>query len=458
MGLELYNKKRDFTKTKEPKGIKKKANNKKLKFVIQHHLARKDHYDFRLEYNGVFVSFAVPKGPSFKTTDKRLAIKVEDHPLSYGNFEGTIPKGEYGAGTVMLFDKGTWEPYLDKKVNFLKGPVKFTLNGERFKGKWALVKFKEDNWLLIKEKDEYVSNIKIDKFKTSIKTGRTMKEIEDGVTLIDDELELTNPDKVIFKKEKVTKEDIFNYYKLVGNRMMKFLDNRLISTVRCPDGNLEATFFMKHLNSDSTHLGKKKIKNKEDEKSDYYYIKDINGLLSEVQMNSYEFHIWGAKQNSIKKPDILVFDLDPDERLSLASVRDGVKDLKKELDNLGLKAFLKTSGGKGYHIYVPLKSTSWRQLASIAKDISELLVLKYPDKYTTNMRKEKRKNKIFIDYFRNKEGSTSVAPYSLRLKNGASISCPIKWSELDLVKPNSITIKNIKDRLKKKDPWESFFD
>ena len=123
MKLTKYNKKRDFNKTKEPKGIEKKSKSKNLSFVIQHHLARKDHYDLRLEYKGVYISFAVPKGPSFKTTDKRLAVRVEDHPLSYGNFEGTIPKGEYGAGTVMLFDKGTWQPYKDKKVDFSNGPV-----------------------------------------------------------------------------------------------------------------------------------------------------------------------------------------------------------------------------------------------------------------------------------------------------------------------------------------------
>lgn len=457
MKLTKYNKKRDFNKTKEPKGIEKKSKSKNLSFVIQHHLARKDHYDLRLEYKGVYISFAVPKGPSFKTIDKRLAVRVEDHPLSYGNFEGTIPKGEYGAGTVMLFDKGTWNPYKDKRVDFTNGPVKFFLNGERFKGKWALIKFKDDNWLLIKEKDEFVKNTNINKFKTSIKTGRTIKEIEKNITPLDNSIKLTNPQKIIFKKEKITKEDIFNYYKLIGDRMMPFLDNRLISTVRCPNGNLADTFFMKHLNSESPYLGKKLLKNKDEEKSEYYYIKDINGLLSEVQMNSFEYHIWGSKQNKLKSPDILVFDLDPDEKLSLESVRNGVKDLKKILDNLNLKSYLKTSGGKGYHIYVPLKSTSWKKCEQIAKNISSLMVLNHPDKYTTNMRKEKRSKKIFIDYFRNKEGATSVAPYSLRLKEGATISCPIKWSELETIKPNSITIKNIKDRLKKKNPWEDFF-
>lgn len=132
--LRDYNKKRDFTKTDEPKGKVSKSKRKKLKFVIQHHMARREHYDLRLEYNGVYISFAVPKGPSFNTKDRRLAVKVEDHPLSYGNFEGVIPKGEYGGGTVMLFDKGYWRPLRDEKIDFENGPVKFFLEGKRFKG------------------------------------------------------------------------------------------------------------------------------------------------------------------------------------------------------------------------------------------------------------------------------------------------------------------------------------
>jgi len=273
-----------------------------------------------------------------------------------------------------------------------------------------------------------------------------------------EKIEVTNPDKIIFKKEKVTKQDIMDYYQLVVKRMMPFLDNRLISTVRAPNGMNGEKFFMKHLNTDSNNIGKKVLKNKNDESLDYYYIKNGNGILEEVQMNSYEFHIWGSLQNKIKKPDILVFDLDPDEGLSLKKVRDGVRDLKSILDNLELKSFLKTSGGKGYHIYVPLQMSSWKKCEKIAKDIADIMVLNWPDKYTTNMRKEKRVGKIFIDYFRNKEGATSVCPYSLRLKKGAAVSCPIYWKELDAIKPNDITIKNIKERLRKKDPWSDFFE
>lgn len=460
--LKKYNLKRNFDKTSEPIGKIKKTKSKKLKFVIQHHLARKDHYDLRLEWQGVYISFAVPKGPSYNPKDKRLAIKVEDHPISYGTFEGTIPKGQYGGGTVMLWDKGTWKPYKEYAPNFDNGPIKFTLKGKRLKGVWALVKFKDDNWLLIKEHDEFASDIQISEFKTSIKTGKTMTEITNNKPknkkLDLKNIKITNPDKIIFQNENITKMDIIHYYSLVTKRMMPFLDNRLISIVRCPNGMDSDIFFMKHLNSDSNDIGKKIIKDKSDEKQDYYYIKNAYGLLHEVQMNSYEFHIWGSKQNSLKKPDILVFDLDPDEELGITKVRQGVKDLKRILDNLKLKSYLKTSGGKGYHIYIPLQTSSWQKTEKIAANIAELMTENWPDKYTTNIRKEKRTGKIFIDYYRNKMGSTSVCPYSLRLKKNATISCPIYWKELDAIKPDSITIKNINKRLKKKDPWSTFFD
>ena len=267
---------------------------------------------------------------------------------------------------------------------------------------------------------------------------------------------MTHGDKVIFKKGKVTKKDIFDYYSKVYKRMKKFFDNRLISTVRCPSGNMNDKFFMKHL--DNSRLGLKRIKDAYKVTSKYYFVKNLEGLLSEVQMNSYEFHMWGCKVNDINKPDILVFDFDPDVGLSLKKVRDGVKDLKRILDGLGLKSYVKTSGGKGYHVLVPLKTNSWRKTEKIAFDVASLMEGKYPYRYTTNIRKNKREKKIFIDYLRNKKGSTCVMPYSVRLNEKASISCPIKWSEIDTIKPSSITIFNIDERLRLKDPWESFFD
>ncbi|MBE6154786.1 MAG: hypothetical protein E7163_04365 [Firmicutes bacterium] len=460
--MKKYNTKRDFNKTSEPIGKKAKSG-KKLRFVVQHHLARRDHYDLRLEYDGALKSFAVPKGPSYNSKDRRLAVQVEDHPLDYRNFEGTIPKGEYGGGTVMLWDEGYWESVT--KPNFNSGSFKFILKGKRLKGCWNLVHFKEDNWLLIKEEDEYYEYEDINEFNKSIRTNRTMEEIEKGtkkkknIKNILSKIKITNPTKLIYKKSKITKLDVLKYYEKVADRMLPFLENRIISTIRCPEGIEGNIFFKKHLETKSKGIKEIKLQNNNNKKEDYYYITDVTGLLAEAQMNSIEFHIWGSKVKKLEKPDLMVFDLDPDEKLDLKKLRQGVKDLKSILDGFNLKSYLKTSGGKGYHIVVPIKeSVSWEEFRGIAKNIAKLMEAKWPDKYTSNMRKDKRKGKIFIDWVRNTRGSTSVAPYSLRARENAPISFPIKWSELDKIKPNEITIKNAIKSLKRVDPWKDFFD
>jgi bifunctional non-homologous end joining protein LigD len=159
MALEEYRRKRRFAATPEPKGASPRPRKRALSFVVQKHAASRLHYDFRLEWDGVLKSWAVPKGPSLDPADKRLAVQVEDHPLEYGGFEGTIPKGEYGGGTVMLWDRGTWQPDGDAAEGLAKGHIKFTLDGARLKGKWALVQMHGPrggggkNWLLIKERD-----------------------------------------------------------------------------------------------------------------------------------------------------------------------------------------------------------------------------------------------------------------------------------------------------------------
>ena len=461
MGLDRYNKKRNFNRTKEPIGKKEITANKKI-FVVQHHLARKDHYDFRLEYNGVLLSWAVPKGPSYNIKDKRLAVKVEDHPISYKNFEGVIPQGEYGGGTVMLFDEGYYIPEYSFKNGLKNGVLKFTLYGTRLKGMWTLVHFKNDNWLLIKEKDNYKEFNDIRVIDKSVKTNRTMKEIENNIKPLKDKniiegITITNPDKILYKKENITKKDIIKYYKTVSKRMMPYLNYRIISTVRCPNGVNDDNFFKKHLEKEREGVVKIDLKNKEGNLEDYYYITNIKGLISEVQMNSIEFHTWGSNINNLEYPDIMVFDLDPDETLPIKKLREGVKDLKSILDELKLKSYLKTSGGKGYHVIVKMKNVNWEEFRDIAKNIAELMETKWPDTYKSNIRKNKRNNKICIDWVRNTRGATSIAPYSLRIKKRATVSFPISWNELDKIKPDSITIKKALNKIKEKDPWKDFF-
>jgi bifunctional non-homologous end joining protein LigD len=168
--LKKYNEKRHFGDTPEPDGILGNYGSKKqLQFVIQRHHASHLHYDFRLELDGVLKSWAIPKGPSLNPADKRLAVMVEDHPISYGKFEGIIPKGNYGAGTVEIWDKGTYEPEVNPYMNAEKelrkglerGNLKFILHGKKLQGSFALVRFKnanDHNWLLIKHNDRYATN------------------------------------------------------------------------------------------------------------------------------------------------------------------------------------------------------------------------------------------------------------------------------------------------------------
>ncbi len=185
--LGEYNARRDFDSTGEPVGKRARARRSGLKFLVQKHDATRLHYDFRLEWDGVLLSWAVTRGPSADTGEKRLAVRTEDHPLSYADFEGTIPKGEYGGGTVMLWDQGTWQPEGDPDEGLKDGKLSFTLQGSRMKGSWALVRMrgkeKRENWLLIKHRDDYATNEPdglTEGAVTSITTGRDMAAIARG--------------------------------------------------------------------------------------------------------------------------------------------------------------------------------------------------------------------------------------------------------------------------------------
>ena len=190
--LDRYYAKRDFTKTAEPRGDAPRASGVQLKYLIQKHAARRLHYDFRLELDGTLKSWAVTKGPSLDPADKRLAVHVEDHPLEYGSFEGTIPQGQYGGGTVMLWDEGTWEPIGDAARAYKKGRLTFILHGKRLKGEWHLVRMgahanaggRHDSWLLIKSHDKYANEENgdraLERYQKSAVSDRSMEAIAKG--------------------------------------------------------------------------------------------------------------------------------------------------------------------------------------------------------------------------------------------------------------------------------------
>ena len=815
--LDDYKKKRDFEKTKEPEGNHEKSNDS-LRFVIQHHQASQDHFDFRLEWNGVLLSWAVPKGPSFDTRTKRLAVAVEEHPIEYGDFEGNIPKGEYGGGVVMLWDEGSWDPLVDVENGLNEGSLKFVLNGKRLKGKWALVRMKAkaekpaNDWLLIKEKDQYTQEQDgISAFTTSIRTGRTMSQIIEGkfvdkidnknpfdkadvqlaklvnqapegndwlfelkydgyrivayleggdvrlmtrngqdftlqfkpvadsligwadrkTVVLDGEMaildangktdfqalqkymknptgdrlayiifdllalsgsdlrshrlvdrkalleillwdapenlhfsshasgngkeiflascqanmegivckntdsvysgtrngdwlkikcdnrqefviggftrsnnrksgvsaillgaydgtklvyvgragtgftektqkeldeefkkitsktslffdlpeqrndetvtwlepvlaaeikfaewtgqnllrqasykglrkdkdpleikkelagdasmqkeepemkasmqkeepemknqinettprsiviskvKLTSPGKVIFEDDGITKEDVARYYAAMADRLMPYVEKRILSLLRCPEGLSGECFFQKHLDRPVTGMGKLDVVEKSGETGEYVYLKDVHGLLNAVQMGTVEFHAWGSQVDHLEMPDMIVFDLDPDEGLDLERVRTGVRDMKTILDELSLISYLKTSGGKGYHVVIPLEPVAdWDTVRNFAKLTANAMEQRWADRYTSNLRKEQRKGKVFIDWIRNGRSATSVAPYSLRARKGAPVSMPIRWDELDIFTPNGIKMMDALKRIAEQDPWKDFF-
>ena len=190
-GLETYRAKRNFTLTAEPRGKVARGKASALRFLVQRHAATRLHYDLRLELDGVYKSWAVTKVPSLDPATKRLAVEVEDHPLEYGTFEGTIPQGQYGGGTVQLWDTGTWTPQSENpQEDLAKGHLKLTIDGKRLHGGWALIRLREDrtkpgkrvrhNWLLIKEKDDSAIPGEPDSLlaeDTSVTTGRTLEEI-----------------------------------------------------------------------------------------------------------------------------------------------------------------------------------------------------------------------------------------------------------------------------------------
>lgn len=271
-------------------------------------------------------------------------------------------------------------------------------------------------------------------------------------------VKITNPDKVMFDDPIITKAEVVRYYAQVSKRMLPYICDRIISIVRCPNGISRSCFYKKHPGSGNREIVTISVLTGDKKTEDYFYIKNESGLLLEAQMGTLEFHLWGSRATELEKPDMMVFDLDPDEGMDPDRVRQGVRDIKAILFELSLRSYLKTSGGKGYHVVVPLKpAVSWDTFHDFARRVAEVMERKWPDRYTSNVRKANRTNRIFIDWIRNGRGATSIAPYSIRARKGAPVSMPIAWDELDTVAPDGIDMKAALLRIDSNDPWIDFF-
>jgi bifunctional non-homologous end joining protein LigD len=850
-GLTLYQAKRRFKVTAEPKGkVSRKRGNA---FVIQKHAARRLHYDLRLELDGVMKSWAVTRGPSLVPGEKRLAVQVEDHPIAYNKFEGTIPEGEYGGGTVMIWDRGRWHPEYDPHKGLAKGHLAFTLDGEKLHGGWHLVRMrkrpgeKRDNWLLIKQHDDSERSARdkdvLEEQPLSAVTGRTMEEIADnpkkvwrnnrsertkqspsrkplrgktraasikplrktarpidgllasapraslpafvapclatladkppdtdnwvheikfdgyrmqarvdrgkirlltrkgldwtskfpviasslanlpvdnalvdgeivseesngissfsllqqdlksgrndrmvfyvfdllhldgadlrplpltarkatlsslvedlpergpirlseslserGTTLLrhacklglegiiskladapyqsgrgrdwikakcsdrqefviagvvpstadsqavgalvlgffdktdfryagrtgtgfthaaarslfrklmgirtkespfeqipDEErgarkpvwvkpkmvaevdfhgwthggrvrqasyqglredkpaeevtrevkrstvvatksavsrrrsgplpsqksrsvfgdITLSHPDRIYWTESEITKRDLATFYTGIWKWMQPHVVGRPIALVRCPNGASEKCFFQKHATMgiaiEHLHL----VPEKGDK---IISIDDLDGLIALVQAGVLEIHTRGTTIGDRERADRLVFDLDPGPGTNWSDVVTAAREVRDRLSELKLKSFLKTSGGKGLHVVVPIRPTSWAEAKNFTHAVAASMTADAPDRYLATATKSRRSNRIFIDYLRNSREATAIAPYSTRARPGAPVSVPIDWDELGTLKSAAqYTVQNLPQRLSRlrKDPWAS---
>jgi bifunctional non-homologous end joining protein LigD len=873
MGLTEYRQKRDFRVTREPRGGSIKQRRQQT-FVVQKHAASHLHYDLRLELDGVLKSWAVPKGPSLDPAHKRLAMQVEDHPLEYSDFEGLVPEGEYGAGAMLLWDQGTWEPVDDGRNGYEEGALKFILHGQKLRGKWMLVRRggkradkSERHWFLFKERDEFaqpgsditadaplsvtsgrsldevatetagdrprrprkgdvrprvsrpssrppksssrkptqgsarsnnvlrrkiakaleavdgkaaafpkqakvklatsaekppenddwIHEIKFDGYRmlcfhegekvrfisrngqnwtanllglaqnvaelpidsaildgevvvlepdgrtsfaalqnafqshtsqilfyafdllylnsldirhaaiedrkavlraviptdaksplrysdhmvgngatffaeaarlqlegiVSKKLGRpytpgrtpdwlkikcllreefviggftkpsggrkhfgaiavgyydrsgdliyagrvgtgfsdqalaalqaafsplmqkdspfkavpagqakgvtwlkpqmvaqvefsnwtpdgqlrhpsfqglredkpaksivrnptasrqTSNSIEKGGESTDPEdaafsrppsrtrrnsgvtdepialgIKLSHPEKVLYPEDGISKLDLAHYYAAVAPWMLPHVENRLLSLVRCPQGSGQKCFFQKHPGVGTPDALRRWDVKKKNEVKQYLTLHNAAGLLSLVQMGVLEIHTWGSQADRYEKPDRLIFDLDPDPSVEWQAVVIAAREVRLLLEELDLISFVKTTGGKGLHVVVPIqRRTTWDDAKTFCQSIAAFMVAAAPDRYIAKMSKAARKGKIFVDYFRNEMGATTVAPYSTRNRTGAPVSVPISWEELtDRIKSDQFNVRNLTARMTqlRSDPW-----
>lgn len=884
MGLRRYHEKRDFKNTPEPRGRLASAGDG-LSFVVQKHAASRLHYDFRLEAEGVLKSWAVPKGPSLDPSEKRLAVEVEDHPLEYGTFEGIIPKGEYGGGTVLLWDRGRWIPEGDPLEGLRNGSLKFRLEGEKLHGGWMLVRLKEregedgrKNWLLFKEKDEHarplgkgdileerpesvssgrdlesigsaaenvwnsnrppkesgnghgarsrvaaaartasktrpaarkktatapqktratspdvdeadpsalpgarkaplprdlrpelatlvkdppegdqwLHEIKFDGFRalaflekgkarfitrngkdwtdrfdplpeavatlparsaivdgeivvlvdnrssfqalqgvlsgsgqrglvfflfdllyldgydlTAVplelrkkqlqallrdvdpagplrysdhvsgggpdfhreacrmklegmvskrrdapyRTGRyrdwlkvkcvnrqefviggftepagarnglgaLMVGIYDGDDLrfagkvgtgfsaglletlsarlgrlerktppfsnpprgaaargvhwvrpelvgevsftewtddgllrhpsfqgiredksprevrrenpaddpppaaasvskpatappvsrkrirkaVDEDdstvagVRLTNPQRILYPEQGLTKRDLALYYEAVAEWMLPHVAGRPLTIVRCPEGRGKACFYQKHVGQGVPDvIDSVDVRESGGRIGKYLVVHDLPGLVALVQIGVLEMHVWGARADELEKPDRLVFDLDPDPDLPWKRVVEAAVNVRDRLEELGLKSWVKTTGGKGLHVVAPIaRRLEWDAVKQFSHAVARSIVAAAPAQYTDVASKARRKGKIYVDYLRNSRGATFIAPCSTRAREGAPVSAPLRWDELGdrFVKYDVRTFPGRLAKLRR-DPWDGFLE
>lgn len=511
MSLRDYQRKRNFESTREPKPDTAVSEISRALFVVELHHARRLHFDFRLQIGNALKSWAAPKGPSYDPKVKRLTVEVEDHPMAYADFESEIEEG-YGKGHVDQFDRGIWTIEGDPEHRdgwLFAGRVGTGFSDKMLTDTAALIGKKtsqkapsnlrnidpllSDAWwitptLVVEVNYRGIGSNELLR-QSSLKTLRMAKRPRDprnadrapaksasskaikrtstkasscartaahntGAGAI----AITHPDRVVFPGDNITKQQVADYYQSVMKWLLPGILGRPLSIIRCPEGSGKACFFQKHPMQGLHRVGLVRLKEEKGSQATYMYAKDGDSVMELVQFGTLEFHPWGATAEHPDRCDRVVFDLDPAPKVGWNRVVAAARLLKKWLDRIGLQSFLRTTGGKGLHVVVPLNpGCPWPQVKDFAHAMASTMAAAYPDEFVDTATKAKRTDKIFVDYLRNARGSTSVASYSLRARKGAPAATPLRWEELSKVeRGDAFNIHTLPKRLARlrKDPWE----
>ena len=271
---------------------------------------------------------------------------------------------------------------------------------------------------------------------------------------------LTHPERVVFPADGITKLDVAEYYRQVLPRLLAGIEGRPLSVIRCPAGISGECFFQKHLTSGLKHVSTVPLKEESGGTGDYVYVDDADAVFELVQFNALEFHPWGATAADPEHAQYLVFDLDPAPEIAWGRVVAAAIDVRDLLGKAGLKSFVRTTGGKGLHVVVPLRpAAKWDKAKKFAHALAESFAAVRPGEFLAVASKQRRDGKIFIDYLRNTRGATSVASYSLRARAGAPVAVPLRWAELKTIRSgDAFNIRNVPARLKRMraDPWAGY--
>lgn len=273
-----------------------------------------------------------------------------------------------------------------------------------------------------------------------------------------DEITITHPDRVVFPDDGITKQDVADYYKAVMPWFLPPVADRPMPMLRCPGGIGEHCFFQKHTMAGLHHVGTAKLKEETGAQAVYLYPKDEAGLLELVQFGAIEFHPWGSHVKTPDKADRVIFDLDPGDNVAWKRVIAAARMVRGFLTQLGLESFVRTTGGKGLHVVVPLApAAKWDVVRTFARGFAEAMAEAHPLEFVATASKKVRGGKIYLDYLRNGRGATAVASYSLRARAGAPVAAPVRWEDLGKLKSGAdFDIHTVPKRLArlKKDPWE----